>query len=234
MEWQLPIQKVEISNINIGNPWARGERSFTQKPMAPLSYFGTQFRMPFITFLFPPLPIIEYNAHTGKLVLDMSSTNLACIKLNTLQETIINAIIYNQQAWFRSEYTKDQIRDGFQPIIEGQNLILHCPAAVKNVPVYGIKNGQQFQPDNLKPGVRIRVATKIHGISFLTKSSDSNRRTESGDSNRRTESGDSNRNDEISWSGKCRLQHRIQGIIFQKELNQKELNQKELNQKEHT
>ena len=208
MEWQLPIQKVEISNINIGNPWARGERSFTQKPMAPLSYFGTQFRMPFITFLFPPLPIIEYNAHTGKLVLDMSSTNLACIKLNTLQETIINAIIYNQQAWFRSEYTKDQIRDGFQPIIEGQNLILHCPAAVKNVPVY--KNGQQqFQPDDLKPGIRIRVATKIHGISFLTKNSESS----------------SNRNEEVTWSGKCRLQHRIQGIIYQKELNQKELNQ---------
>jgi hypothetical protein len=206
MEWQLPIQKVEISNINIGNPWARGERSFTQKPMAPLSYFGTQFRMPFITFLFPPLPIIEYNTHTGKLVLDMSSTNLACIKLNTLQETIINAIIYNQQAWFRSEYTKDQIRDGFQPIIEGQNLILHCPAAVKNVPVYGTGH-QQFQPDDLKPGVRIRVATKIHGISFLTKNSDTNRRAES------------DRNDDVIWSGKCRLQHRIQGIIFQREHN---------------
>ena len=215
MEWQLPIQKVEISNINIGNPWARGERSFTQKPMAPLSYFGTQFRMPFITFLFPPLPIIEYNAHNGKLVLDMSSTNLACIKLNTLQETIINAIIYNQQAWFRSEYTKDQIRDGFQPIIEGQNLILHCPAAVKNVPVY--KNGQQqFQPDDLKPGVRIRVATKIHGISFLTKNLDSS----------------NNRNEEITWSGKCRLQHRIQGIIFQREPNQREPNQREPNQRE--
>jgi hypothetical protein len=196
MEWQLPIQKVEISNINIGNPWARGER-FSQKPMAPLSYFGTHFRMPFITFLFPCLPVVEYNPATGKLVLDMSSTNLGCIKLNTLQETIINAIIYNQQAWFRSEFTKDEVRDGFQPIIEGQNIILHCPAAVKNVPVYTKNGWQQFNADDLKPGVRVRVATKIHGISFLTKPSDSNRA------------------EDLVWSGKCRLQHRIQGIIFQ-------------------
>lgn len=194
MEWQLPIQKVEISNINIGNPWSRGERSLTQKPMAPLSYFGTQFRMPFITFLFPALPVLEYNPNTGKLVLDMSSTNLGCIKLNTLQETIINAIIYNQQAWFRSEYTKEEVRDGFQSLIEGQNIILHCPAAVKNVPVY--KDGWgQFNPDDLKPGVKVRVATKIHGISFLTKSNN-------------------NSNEDLVWSGRCRLQHRIQGIIF--------------------
>jgi hypothetical protein len=193
MEWQLPIQKVEISNINIANPWARGERSNTQKPMAPLSYFGTQFRMPFITFLFPPLPIQEYNPNSGKLVLDMSSSNLACIKLNTLQETIINSILYNQKSWFHSEYSKEEIKDGFQPIIEGQSIILHCPAGIKNIPVYN--NGwKSFTPEDLKPGVKIRVATKIHGISFLTKATQES---------------------EVSWSGRCRLQHRIQGIIFQ-------------------
>jgi hypothetical protein len=197
MEWQLPIQKVEISNISIGSPWARGDRSnfHIVKPMAPLSYFGTQFRLPFITLLFPPLVVLDYNPHTGRLVLDMSVTNLACIKLNTLQETIVNSILYNQQAWFRSEFSKEEIRDGFQQIIEGQNLILHCPAAVKNVPVY--KNEwKQFNPDELKPGVKVRVATKIHGISFLTKQEQNNRA------------------EEISWSGKCRLQHRIQGIIY--------------------
>jgi hypothetical protein len=212
MEWQLPIQKVEISNINIASPWARGERN-NQKPMAPLSYFGTQFRMPFITFLFPPLPIQEYNPNTGKLVLDMSSSNLACIKLNTLQETIINSILYNQQAWFRSEYTKEEVRDGFQPIIEpgGHSIILHCPAAVKNIPVY--KNGwKAFSAEDLKPGVRIRVATKIHGISFLTIPSSSQHTTTNHVGSEQKNRGSIET--EVNWSGKCRLQHRIQGIIF--------------------
>jgi hypothetical protein len=120
MEWQLPIQKVEIGNIHIGSPWAREQRrELISKPMAPLSYFGTQFRLPFVSLLFPPLPIVEYNPVTGKLVLDMSETNLACIKLSTFQETLVNAIVYHQHGWFKSEFKKEDVKGGFQPILEG-------------------------------------------------------------------------------------------------------------------
>jgi len=200
MEWQLPIQKVEIGNINIGSPWSTGKGRGDQKPMAPLSYFGSQFRLPFLSILFPPLPVMEYIPGTGKLVLDMYETNLASIKLTTLQETLMNAILYHQMGWFKSEFSKDDIKQGFQPIIQDNHLILHCPytdanvpcrIAYKNVPVF--KNGEwgAFSPDDLKVGTRIRVAVKIHGISFL------------------------NRNDTPEWSGKCRLQHRILGIIIQ-------------------
>lgn len=192
MEWQLPIQKVELSHINIGTPWAR-ERHANAKPMAPLSYFGPQFRLPFITLLFPPLPIVEYVPQTGRLVLDMSGSALACIKLNTLQETIVNAVLYHQYSWFKSDFSKDDVKGGFQPIIERNQIILHCPSAVRSIPMY--KDGEWFAGsanpvDMLKPGMRIRVATKIHGISFLTKP------------------------DSHEWTGRCRLQHRIQGIIF--------------------
>jgi len=187
MEWQLPIQKVEIGNINIGSPWARGESM--GKPMAPLSYFGTQFRLPFVSLIFPPLPVVEYNAATGKLVLDMFETSLASIKLKTLQDTIINAILYHQSGWFRSDFTKDEVTRGFQPIIQDNHLHLHCPIipSGRGIPFY--KDGWKgFGAEDLKPGTRIRIAVKIHGISFL------------------------NRN-ESTWSGKCRLQHRILGII---------------------
>ena len=189
MEWQIPIQKVEIGNINIGTPWAREKREYAQKPMAPLSYFGTQFRLPFVSLLFPPLPILEYNTQTGKLILDMSETSLATIKLNTLQETLINSIVHHQYGWFRSNYTKEEVKGGFQPIIEDSKLILHCPT--KGVPMYKNSEWGNMGLGDLKIGQRIRVAVKIHGISFL------------------------NRN-ESEWSGRCRLQHRIQGIIIQK------------------
>lgn len=196
MEWQLPIQKMEIGNVNIGSPWIRDHRKeFAQKPMAPLSYFGTQFRIPFVSILFPPLPIVEYNPVSGKLVLDMSGTNLACIKLNTLQETLINAITYHQYGWFKSDYTKDDVKGGFQPIFQDGHLLLHCPSqgvGIRNVPIWtggawrdGLKTG------DLVAGRRIRVAVKIHGISFLT-------------------SGE-------GWSGRCRLQHRVLGIIVQQD-----------------
>jgi hypothetical protein len=209
MEWQLPIQKVEIGNINIGSPWARlshGEGA--QKPMAPLSYFGTQFRLPFVSLIFPPLPVIEYNAATGKLVLDMFESSLASIKLNTLQDTIVNAISYHQAGWFKSEFSKDDIVRGFQPIIQDNHLHLHCPSSPSGAsPSAGVsifKDGawKKLSADDLKLGTRVRVAVKIHGISFLNKSAVGLLQPSV------------NRNDgDGKWSGKCRLQHRILGFI---------------------
>lgn len=222
MEWQLPIQKVEIGNINIGSPWARlgyGEsRDHVSKPMAPLSYFGTQFRLPFVSLLFPPLAIAEYNAATGKLVLDMSDSNLASIKLNTLQDTIINAIVYHQSGWFKTEFSKEDIAAGFQPIIQNNQLQLYCPAVsatsdaaagttssssasslaaasacptIRSIPFFKDKGwNNAFSTEELKSGTRVRVAVKIHGISFLLGPTG-------------------------QWTGRCRLQHRVIGIIYQ-------------------
>jgi len=222
MEWQLPIQKVEIGNINIGSPWARlshGEGA--QKPMAPLSYFGTQFRLPFVSLIFPPLPVIEYNSTTGKLVLDMFETSLASIKLNTLQDTIVNAIAYHQAGWFKSEFSKEDIVRGFQPIIQDNHLHLHCPLSVsehmRSIPIF--KDGvwkKSFSADDLKLGTRVRVAVKIHGISFLSKSSSASASLSlsqpSSDSRSVSKSAGGNDGD-MKWSGKCRLQHRILGFI---------------------
>jgi len=193
MEWQLPIQKVEIGNINIGSPWLRDVRKeFVQKPMAPLSYFGTHFRLPFISLMFPPLTVSEYVPASGKLVLDMSDTNLASIKLNTLQETLVNAIMYHQSNWFNTNFTKEEVKDGFQPIIQNNQLYLHCPLILprqgKGIPLFK-GEWKTLSPEDLKDA-KIRVAIKIHGISFLNRQGD-------------------------TWSGRCRLQHRIVGIIVQ-------------------
>ncbi len=193
MEWQLPIQKLEIGNVNIGSPWSRGNSS-QQKPMAPLSYFGTQFRMPLVSILFPPLPIVEYNSATGRLVLDMSETSLASIKMSVLQETLINAVLFHQHSWFKTEYTKDEVRAGFQPLFQDSHLHFHCPLGTsghqRSLPVYKNQAWSPMEAGDLKVGMRIRVAVKIHGISFLIQDRDS------------------------QWSGRCRLQHRIQGILI--------------------
>lgn len=197
MEWQLPIQKVEIGNINIGSPWAREHRrEYEQKPMAPLSYFGTQFRIPFVSLLFPPLPVVEYNAGSGKLVLDMSGTSLACIKMNTFQETLIGAIVYHQHGWFKSNLSREEVKAGFQPIFSDNKLSLYCPSAmagqgghVRGIPLYTDGAWKtSFTPEDLVVGRRVRVAVKIHGISFLNSQ-------------------------DGTWSGRCRLQHRILGMI---------------------
>jgi hypothetical protein len=195
MEWQLPVQKMEIGNVNIGSPWARESRKdYEQKPMAPLSYFGTQFRIPFVSLLFPPLTVVEYNETSGKLVLDMAGNNLTCIKLQALQETLIGAIFYHQHSWFKSDYSKDDVKGGFQTIYSDNRIYLYCP----QIPGRGVaifKDGA-WKPSvtsgDIVAGCKIRVGVKLHGISFLNTADN-------------------------SWSGRCRFQHRVMGIIVQNE-----------------
>jgi hypothetical protein len=95
--------------------------------MAPLSYFGTQFRIPFVSLLFPPLSVVEYNPVTGKLVLDMTGNSLTSIKLGALQDTLLGAICYHQAAWFKSEFSKEDVKGGFQPLYSDNRLHLYCP-----------------------------------------------------------------------------------------------------------
>jgi hypothetical protein len=188
MEWLLPVQKLEIGNVNIGSPWARESRKeYEQKPMAPLSYFGTQFRIPFVSVLFPPLGVVEYNPVTGKLVMDMAGNNLTCIKLGALQDTLLGAICYHQAAWFKSEFSKEDVKGGFQPLYSDNRLHLFCPHTARF-----FKDGQWNTSCDIVAGCKIRVAVKLHGISFLTRP-------------------------DGSWSGRCRFQHRILGIIMQGE-----------------
>jgi len=289
MEWQLPIQKVEIGNINIGSPWGREQRKeYLQKPMAPLSYFGTHFRLPFISLIFPALPIVEYNASNGRLVLDMSETSLASIKLSTFQDTLVNAILYHQYAWFKSDFTKEEIRYGFQPMFQDNHLVLHCPSQAQQPSgPSGQPSGQAQQPsgqaqqpsgqaqqpsgqaqqpsgqaqqpsgqaqqpsgqaqqpsgqaqpaqrsarpggrlmgvpiykegkwsiasgkDDFTIGKRIRVSVKIHGISFLNRVDSSRNHTNL------LADVPLDTHETLQWSGRCRLQHRILGIIVQNE-----------------
>jgi hypothetical protein len=156
------------------------------------------------------LTVLEYNSHTGKLTLDMSETSLACIKLHTLQDTLVGAIVYHQHGWFKTDFTTQEVKAGFQPIFQNNSLLLHCPLGgsvtsqgsrdgvrthtTTRVPVYDAGTGwRDLQEDDLHPGKRIRIAVKFHGISFLNRGGDGT--------------------DGKVWSGKCRIQHRIQGIV---------------------
>jgi hypothetical protein len=124
----------------------------------------------------------------------MGESSLANIKLMALQETLINSILYHQASWFKSSFTKEEIKSGFIPIFHENKLVLHCPIiqGTKGIPFY--KKGvwtKNITSQDIIPGSRIRIAVKIHGISFLHNSIN-----------------------DLRWSGRCRLQHRITGILM--------------------
>ena len=211
MEWQLPVQKLEVGSIYIASPWLReSKHDVKSNPMSALSYIGSQFRLPSLSILFPPLPIIEYVPSSGRLVIDISETNLACTKLAAFQETILHFILSHQSAWFGTDYSIEEIRSRYTPIYKDNRLILHCPittySGTPGAPVY-VNGAWDSSYSHLKPGTRIRVAVKMHGISYLYNKLNH--------VNLLAEVPEGVPVHGPTWSGKTRIQHKIMGILVQ-------------------
>jgi hypothetical protein len=197
MEWVLPLQKLEVGNIVMSTPHSKD--SSKQKPLAPLAYRdGSHYSLPSLSLLLPPLPISSYDPHSGRLELDTSALHIISMKLQTLQETVLNAIQYNQTSWFDTSYGAKDIRDGFQHILENMRFIVYCPLPTdgregvyaNGIPYFSGGVWRQMKANDLTVGKKVRVAVKIHGISFLLR-------------------GDQ------KWAGRSRIQHRILGVIAQ-------------------
>jgi hypothetical protein len=212
MEWQLPVQKLEVGSIYIASPWLRDTKvDHKTNPMSTLSYIGSQFRMPSLSILFPPLPIVEYVPSAGRLVIDISETSLACTKLAAFQETILQSILCHQSAWFGTKYSIEEIRSKYTPIYKDNRLIFHCPITTYSgsagAPIYA--NGEWNTPHTyLKPGMRVRIAVKMHGLSYLYNKPNH--------VNLLAEVPEGMQLDTTPvWSGKTRIQHKIMGILVQ-------------------
>lgn len=192
MEWLLPIQKLTVGNISMSAPGAR-----QQKPLAALSYNdGSTYCHPTLSILLPPLSILSYDPASGRLVLDTTPNHLLSLKLQMLQDMILEAIQYNQSSWFSTSYRIDEIRAGFQSLFESNSIVLHCPTQggsgneSQRIPFFKEGKWTGVKGEWLAPKTKIRIAVKIQGISFLMR-------------------------EQNAWSSRSRVQHRILGIILQ-------------------
>lgn len=194
MEWTIPIQTIDISKIQVGQIYNN------HKPMAPLSYSDGDLRFPSVALLLPMARIQSYDAATGKLVLAFTTGEQAPTKLMNLQDMLLTSVYNKQSSLFKSatpSRTCDELRAGFQTILDGNLLKLYCPSGssapqgIHDLPIYmkgewtrGLRVG------TLTEGTNIRLALRIQGISFhlhpVTQ----------------------------VWTGKFRLQHRITCMLL--------------------
>ena len=187
MEWLIPTQTLQVENIQLGTLIQ------TSKPMVPLAYKDRDIHFSSLSVLLPCLPIKSFDKTTGQLVLSLGDS-AAAAKLTTIQEMLLSAVSTNHKDWFPARKTAVDTKAGFQPMIRGNEIHLYCPIhneIIQSVPFFcdGEWNSGGIQKDRLESGVRIRVAIRIQGISFLLyQNSD-------------------------TWSGKYRIQHKILGIL---------------------
>lgn len=197
MEWCLPLQKLELNKIRLGNLSIRPNRE--KKPMVSLGYSDGQMNMPVLTLLLPHMVVDSYNSANGRLDLLLESSWVTN-KLTSVQNSLLMALTNSQISWFgKRDFEFDDIYNLFQPMIEGNKLHLYCPSTLvekrKGNGVIKLWKDDSWiegvRPGLLVQGQRVRVALQLQGISLQLGTTDN------------------------QWTGRSRLQHRVLGILIQ-------------------
>lgn len=198
MEWTIPIQKLEVNKIQVG------QLQKSLKPLTPLSYSDGPIVFHSLNILLPPLVVKEYDTTTGKLLLHLNDSTQTLAKLMALQDSLLQAVFQNQKIWFPdSNRTKEQLNAFFQPFVENAVLHLYCPIQTpiavqtprnqelrKNmISIWKDNEWKQLNTTGLiLKGESIRVALRLQGISYQM-----------------------NPNTGL-WTGRFRVQHKISCI----------------------
>ena len=186
MEWCIPIQTFQVENVQLGT------LTSGIKPIIPLAYKDTDLTFPSLIFLLPPLKIKLYEPTTGRLILLLTECPQVLSKLLMLQDMLLTATCVNQTSWFKlnSPRKLSELRANFQSMIHDNEMHLYCPN--QNYQGQGPNiyiNGEWVRTAGLVSGMKVRVVMKIQGISFHIHPASG------------------------TWSGKFRLQHRINTIL---------------------
>ena len=186
MEWSIPLQKLEVGKIQLG------DLHNNEKMMVPLAYFDGQNTFNNLNILLPKLNVEEFDIKTGKLVLNIKENKHYETKLQALQNTLLGAVYIQQKYWFPYIFFDiDTLNSVFKPIVDNGSLYLFFPIT-STFPIKIYKKGKwytKYEEHLITSKDTIRVIFRIQGISFHKNNYNNN------------------------WSGKFRLQHRIIAIL---------------------
>ena len=194
MEWCIPIQTFQVTNVQMGSIYN------PMKPLVPLAYKDADLHFPALSFLLPALPIKYYDATSGRLVLSLAESTQTLNKLQTLQDMLLSAVNTHHVRWNIGSTVvprrPQDIRAGFQPMVMNSELHLYCPThegMTQPISMYQGGNWQKgkVKSGSLRPGKHLRIALRIHGISFHILPGSA------------------------VWTGKFRLQHKIIGVLVE-------------------
>jgi hypothetical protein len=182
MDVAIPLATFETTKVRVG-PLAKGV-----KILLPMTYQEGDVKFHHVTLVLPPLAVKSYDAATGRLALTLPSG--AATKFQALQDSILSSVAAQQHTWFPGEphRSKEELRSAFQPILEHGALSLYCPTQPTNeIPIW-VNNEWTKRSPALTAGTQVRIVLRIQGVSF----------------HKHPVTG--------VWTGKFRIQHRIQSI----------------------
>ena len=113
MEWSIPLQKLEVGKVQIG------EIQHNEKSLVPLAYFDGQNSFSNLNIFLPKLKVEEFDETSGKLIISLTNSKICDAKLNALQSTLLGAVFIQQHVWFPEIfYTHESLNNLFKPIVD--------------------------------------------------------------------------------------------------------------------
>ena len=186
IEMTVPVNMIDTSHVQLGSLVAGS------KLMTSISYNHPISTMPSLSILLPIMPVHSYDSVTGHLVLQIVDPQ-HMKRLNAVQDHILKLIRANQKAWFPDFKPRgDDIRVGFQPMVEGNLLHVYCPISTGGPYDIHVYNGAWSRSTRtvVRVGQSVRAVLRIQGVAF----------------HQSPVSG--------AWTGKFRLQHRILSLYI--------------------
>ena len=186
MEWSIPLQKLEVGKVQIG------EIQHVEKSLVPLAYFDGQNSFLNLNIFLPKLKVEEFDTKSGKFNLSLKDMMPCEAKLMALQSTLLGAVYIQQHNWFpETFFSLEALTNSFKPIVQNGLLNLYYPVQLSSeVRIY--KDGiwhTSYKPGLINPNDSVRIMFRIQGISFHKNIYNN------------------------LWSGKFRLQHRIYAVL---------------------
>ena len=120
MEWAVPLQKIDVNKINVG------QIRYGEKPLAPLAYSDGPIHLPSVNILLPPLLVKDYDPQTGRLKLSIQDNTTVLHTLSSLQETLLKIVFQKQSEWFPgSRKTSEELHVFFYLLdLQGHELVV--------------------------------------------------------------------------------------------------------------
>jgi hypothetical protein len=157
----IPYQTLEVNNIHL-TPFQLDKYG---KAIARLSYKDNSIDFQDVSILTPPLRVIDYNPENSRMRLDLSDQIQFQMKINTLQEYLVNTFHTHQQSFLNiNGETSEDIRKLFHFLLEGNSLSLYV------FPTTHIKKNNDnkiYKFSEIKPGDTMRCIIRLHGISQI-------------------------------------------------------------------
>ena len=156
----IPYQAFEVNHVYL-TPF---QEDRSGKWMAQLSYKDHSIDFHDVSLMTPPLTVIDYQAETSRLRLDLSKHLTFQVKLNMFYEYLISTFYLHQQAFLHLKHrSMEDIRQMFYSLLDGSMLSIYI------YPTTWVKrmDGSGCRISDIQSGDVIRCIIRFQGVSQL-------------------------------------------------------------------